>query len=63
MYADIVVIRHPESGSAEITAKTIQKPVINAGDGGNEHPTQALLDTYTILKEKGRLENLKIAMV
>jgi aspartate carbamoyltransferase catalytic subunit len=63
MYADIVVIRHPESGSAEVTAKTIQKPVINAGDGGNEHPTQALLDTYTILKEKGRLENLKIAMV
>lgn len=63
MYADIVVIRHPESGSAEITAKTIQKPVINAGDGWNEHPTQALLDTYTILKEKGRLDNLKIAMV
>lgn len=63
MYADILVIRHPEAGSAEITAKSTAKPVINAGDGGNEHPTQALLDTYTILKEKWRLENLKIAMV
>lgn len=63
MYADILVIRHPEAGSAEITAKSTAKPVINAGDGGNEHPTQALLDTYTILKEKGKLENLKIAMV
>ena len=52
MYADILVIRHPEAGSAEITAKSTTKPVINAGDGGNEHPTQALLDTYTILKEK-----------
>ncbi len=63
IYADILVMRHPEAGSVEITAKSTHKPVINAGDGWNEHPTQALLDTYTILKEKWRLQNLHITLV
>ncbi len=52
MYCDIMVMRHPEAGSVEETAKMVQKPVINAGDGSNQHPTQALLDVYTILKER-----------
>ena len=60
-YADLVVLRHPEAGSLERAAKVSSTPVINAGDGGNEHPTQALLDLYTIKKELGRLENLKVA--
>lgn len=60
-YADIIVMRHPKEGSAVAAAKAAQKPVINAGDGGNEHPTQALLDLYTIKKHLGRLHNLKVA--
>ena len=63
IYADIIVMRHPEAYSVEKTAKAIQKPVINAWDGPHQHPTQALLDVYTILKEKKRLDNLKIAIV
>jgi len=63
IYADIIVMRHPESYSVEKTAKAIKKPVINAWDGPHQHPTQALLDIYTILKEKKRLDNLKIAIV
>ena len=62
-YADCVVIRHPQVGSAEEFAKFSQIPVINGGDGSNQHPTQALTDIFTILKEKGRLHNLKIAFV
>ncbi len=58
-YADIIIMRHPEAGSAERAAKVTQKPLINAGDGGNEHPTQALLDLYTIKRELGRLDNLQ----
>lgn len=61
-YADCIVMRHPEAGSAERAAKVSDIPIINAGDGGNEHPTQALYDVYTIRKEKGRLSNLNIAM-
>lgn len=63
MYSDILVMRHPEAGSVEQTANAVQKPVINAGDGANQHPTQALLDVYTILKERGTLDNLHIAIV
>jgi aspartate carbamoyltransferase catalytic subunit len=63
MYSDILVVRHPEAGSVERTANAIHKPVINAGDGPNQHPTQALLDVYTIRKERGKLDNLKIAIV
>jgi aspartate carbamoyltransferase len=52
-YADVIVLRHPEVGSAAIAAKAARKPVINAGDGVGEHPTQALLDTFTIFEELG----------
>jgi aspartate carbamoyltransferase catalytic subunit len=52
-YADVIVLRHPETGSAAIAAKAARTPVINAGDGGGEHPTQALLDTFTIFEELG----------
>jgi len=63
MYSDILVMRHPEIGSVEKTAGVVAVPVINAGDGANQHPTQALLDVYTILKEKETLDNLHIAIV
>ncbi|MCS7039000.1 MAG: aspartate carbamoyltransferase [Caldilineales bacterium] len=62
-YADVIVLRHPEVGSAQIAADYASKPVINAGDGIGEHPTQALLDLYTIEEELGRLDGLKVAMV
>ena len=59
-YSDIIVMRHAMPGSAEIAANTSKVPFINAGDGGNEHPTQALIDVYTIFKNYSRLDNLKI---
>lgn len=62
-YCDVMVIRHPVEGSARLLAESSGKPVINAGDGANQHPTQTLLDLYTIQKEKGKLNNLKIGMV
>jgi aspartate carbamoyltransferase len=62
-YCDVIVLRHPEEGSAAVAAKVLKKPLINAGDGTGEHPTQALLDAYTIKKEKGRLDDLHITMV
>jgi aspartate carbamoyltransferase catalytic subunit len=62
-YADVIVLRHPETGSAAIAAKAARKPVINAGDGIGEHPTQALLDTFTIVEELGRLDNLNVTML
>ncbi len=62
-YADVIVIRHPEVGSASLAAKHAGKPVINAGDGVGEHPTQALLDTFTIREELGRLDNLTVTML
>ncbi|CAI5742499.1 unnamed protein product [Peronospora destructor] len=58
-YADVVVLRHPIKGSALVAAKATKKPVLNAGDGVGEHPTQAMLDLYTIYTEVGDLENLK----
>src|SRR3989344_5188148 len=60
-YADIIVLRHPAIGSAKKAAAISDVPIINAGDGAGEHPTQALLDIYTILKELGRIDNFKIA--
>jgi len=60
-YADIIVMRHPKEGYAERAASVASKPIVNAGDGGNEHPSQALLDLYTIKKHLGRLDNLKVA--
>jgi len=62
-YADIIVLRHPETGSAQIAADAASKPIINAGDGTGEHPTQALLDLFTILQELGRIDGLTVAMV
>ncbi len=62
-YCDIIVLRHYESGSAEIASQVSSVPVINAGDGAGQHPTQALLDVYTIYKEFHRVKDLSIAMV
>jgi aspartate carbamoyltransferase catalytic subunit len=62
-YSDIIVLRHFEKGAARRAANVIDGPVINAGDGPGEHPTQALLDTYTIYKELGRLDNIKVGLV
>ena len=62
-YADAIVLRHPEIGSAKTAADYACVPVINAGDGAGEHPTQALLDLFTIREELGRLDGLKVAMV
>jgi aspartate carbamoyltransferase len=62
-YADVIVLRHPEIGAAALAAKYARKPVINAGDGAGEHPTQALLDAFTILEELGRLEGLTVTML
>lgn len=62
-YADVIVLRHPQIGSARVAADYASVPVINAGDGAGEHPTQALLDLFTIQEELGRIDGLKIAMV
>ena len=62
-YADVLVIRHYEVGSARRAASVSRIPVINAGDGAGQHPTQALLDLYTIHKEIGSIDGLRIAMV
>jgi aspartate carbamoyltransferase len=62
-YADVIVLRHPETGSAAIAAKAARKPVINAGDGTGEHPTQALLDAFTIREELGRLDDIHVTML
>ncbi len=62
-YADIIAIRHPLEGSARLAAEAAKIPVINAGDGANQHPTQTLLDLYTIQKVKGRLNDLHVGIV
>jgi len=62
-YADVVALRHPLEGAARLAAEFAQVPIINAGSGAEEHPTQALLDLYTILKEKGRIDGLNIALM
>ena len=62
-YADVIVIRHPEVGSAALAAKYARKPVINAGDGIGEHPTQALLDAFTIREELGHLDGLTVTLL
>lgn len=62
-YADVIVMRHPLKGSAKIAADNAEHPFINAGDGAGQHPTQALLDIYTILKEKGALGGLTVTFV
>ena len=62
-YADLIVMRHPLEGAARYAAEISPVPVINAGDGSNQHPTQTLLDMYSILKTQKRLDNLNIFMV
>jgi len=62
-YADCIVLRHFQSGSAKQAAAVASVPIINAGDGAGQHPTQALLDMYTIKREIGRLENFTIGLV
>jgi len=63
MGANAVVLRHPMAGAAEMLARTIGIPVINAGDGAHEHPSQALLDMFTVREKKGSLKGLKIAII
>ncbi len=62
-YADVIVLRHPRLGSAKEAADAVPIPIINAGDGAGQHPTQALLDMYTIQKEIGSLKNLTVSLV
>lgn len=62
-YAQAIVLRHPEVGAAERAAVVSKVPIINGGDGAGEHPTQALLDTYTISRAMGKIEGLKICIV
>ena len=62
-YSDVIVVRHPNDGAARLASITSQKPVLNAGDGSNQHPSQTLLDLYTIKEEKGTLNNLSVAFV
>ena len=62
-YADVIAMRHPLDGAAKLGAEYSKVPVINGGSGSEEHPTQALLDLYTIQKEKGKIDGLKIALV
>ena len=62
-YADMVVIRHPQDGAPAEAARAVEVPVINAGDGYNEHPTQSLLDVYTIYRQKGAIDDLRIGLV
>lgn len=62
-YCDLIVIRHAKEGAARLTAEISSKPVINAGDGANQHPTQTLLDLYTIKSLKGKIEGLNVALI
>jgi len=61
-YADVIVMRHPRKGSAKEAADAVAVPVINGGDGAGQHPTQALLDTFTIKKEQGTLDGLTVSL-
>jgi len=62
-YVDVIILRHSQVGSAQKASEVSSVPIINAGDGSGEHPTQAILDVYTIWKELGRVDNLRVAMV
>lgn len=63
VYADIVVIRNKMEGSARLASELVDVPILNGGDGANQHPTQTLLDLYTIKKEYGKIDGLKICMI
>ncbi|HUT16261.1 MAG TPA: aspartate carbamoyltransferase [Anaerolineae bacterium] len=62
-YSDVIVLRHPQSGAAALAAEVSSVPILNGGDGANEHPTQALLDLLTIRRERGRIDGLTVALV
>jgi len=62
-YADVIVLRHPLEGAARLAAEFANVPIINGGSGAEEHPTQAILDLYTIQKDKGSIDGLKIAFI
>jgi aspartate carbamoyltransferase catalytic subunit len=62
-YSDVIVLRHPLEGSARFAAEYAKVPVINGGSGAEEHPTQAMLDLYTILKAKKKIDNLNVALM
>jgi aspartate carbamoyltransferase catalytic subunit len=62
-YVDVIILRHPLEGSAQLAAESTTVPVINAGDGSNQHPTQTLLDLFSIKECQGQLDNLSIALV
>lgn len=62
-YADVIAMRHPLEGAARLAAEFSRIPILNGGSGAEEHPTQALLDMYTMIKEKGKIDGLKIALV
>ncbi|HEY58292.1 MAG TPA: aspartate carbamoyltransferase [Anaerolineae bacterium] len=62
-YADVIVLRHPQKGAAALAAQYARKPIINAGDGVGEHPTQALLDLFTIREELGQVDGLTVTML
>lgn len=62
-YSDVIVLRHPEVGASELAAKYAKKPIINGGDGIGEHPTQALLDLFTIIEEQGEVNGLTVTML
>ena len=62
-YADVIALRHPLDGAAKLAAEFAKVPILNAGSGSEEHPTQALMDLYTIQKEKGKIDGLTIALV
>jgi aspartate carbamoyltransferase catalytic subunit len=63
LHADIIVLRHSSAGSAQFLGQRLNSSVINAGDGAHEHPTQALLDLYTIREKKGRIAGLHVAII
>ena len=62
-YSDVIVMRHPKEGSARFASEVSSVPIINAGDGANQHPTQCLLDLYSIRKTQGKLDGLNVAFV
>lgn len=62
-YADLIVMRHPQEGAARYASEISKVPIVNAGDGSNQHPTQTMLDLYTIYQTQGTLDNLTITMV
>ena len=63
LYSDVIILRHMLDGSSRFAGELSRNPIINAGSGSEEHPTQAMLDLYTIFKEKGRIDNLNIGIV